>query len=54
MEIVHRLQQGDSTGMGAGTCTCINIGGSTGTGRSRGASAQGMDYHLTIDGLVRL
>lgn len=69
MEIVHGLQQSDSTstGMGHGThigtsvgthiSTCIGtgIGVSTSTGRriGTGAGACGMDYCLIVDGLVR-
>jgi len=53
MDIVHRLQQGDSTGIGighgTGTCSGTGTGDSTGTA----ASAQGMHYRLTADGLVR-
>lgn len=53
MEIVHRLQQGD------GKCTCsgTSIGSSTctttGIGTGIGAGAQGINYCLTPEGLVR-
>ena len=59
MEIMHRLQRGIGTstsiganiGIGSGTST----GGSTsiGTYTGAGAGAHGMDYCLTVDGLVR-
>lgn len=61
MEIVYKLQQGVGTcrvditstgiGVGIGTCSGIGTSGSKGTGTSAGA--QGMDYCLTVDGLVR-
>lgn len=41
MDIVHRLQQGNITGKCASRGTCA------------GAGAQGMDYCLTVGGLVR-
>jgi len=55
MEIVHWLQQG------VGTCTGIGIDSGIGTEKSIGTNtstgigvgAQGMDYCLTMDGLVR-
>ena len=59
MEIMHRSQKG----IGTGTSTCVSIGTgsgtdiggstSTGTDRCTGAGAQGMDYCLTVDGLLR-
>ena len=45
MDIMHRLQQS------IGTCT--GIGNSTSIGIGDGTGAQGMDYCLTVDGLVR-
>ena len=46
MEIMHRLQQGTSTG------TFVGIGTCRGEGTGTGAGVQGMDYCLTVDGLV--
>ena len=45
MEIVHKLQQGvdTSTSTGLGTCSGTGIG----------IGAQGMDYFLTMDRLIR-
>ena len=47
MDFMHRLQQSTGTCIGASTCTC------RGAGISTGARAQGMDYCLTTDGLVK-
>ena len=66
MEIMHIFLK--STGTGVGTCTRIGvvtgtgvttgtcIGGSTGRGTcgSTGEGVRDLDYHLTIDGLVRV
>ena len=49
MEILHRLQQGDSTSTGTGISTCSGIS----TCGSTSVDAQAMDYCVTTDGLVR-
>ena len=53
--ILQASQEDVGIGAGAGTRIGIGTGGSTGTstGIGIGATAQGMDYCLTSDGLVK-